>query len=116
MLAEHETVAIPFETMAELTGRGHSVTIFLSQYPGEPSVLPRPAQPEPLADLYSLHVTDMGLVITYRWVWDEQALAWDQRPPLVAETLQLAREMVPPGARQIPCPREFGLELYEVLA
>jgi hypothetical protein len=109
------TVVLAFETMAQVTGRAPRGEIFLSQYPGEPTVLPPPA-PEPFADLYSLHVTDMGLVITYRWVWDEQAQIWDQHLPLIAETLQLARENVPPGARQILCPPEFGIELYEVLS
>jgi len=108
------TVAIPYESMAALTGAGDvpAETIFLSRYPGEPAVMP-PA-PEPPADLYSLHVTDMGLVVTYRWVWDDQAQVWDQQPPLVAETLEFARENVPPGAVQIHCPPEFGIELYEV--
>jgi hypothetical protein len=111
---EHATIAIAFETMAELTGRAPAVTLFLSRYPGEPEILPPAADPGLVVELYSLHVTDMGLVITYRWWWDEQAQAWDQQAPLVSETVELALEMVPAGAVEIPCPREFGLRLFEV--
>lgn len=115
MELEGATIAIPFESMAELTGRAPRVTVFMSRYPGEPPILP-PAPGEP--DYYSHHISDTGDVITYRWEWLAAAEDWIQRSPLFAENVAVARLNVPPEAVRVPlserCPVKEAFEIWMV--
>lgn len=97
---EGATVAIPFESMAELTGVVPRVTLFLSRYPGEAQTLP----PAPEPDVVSIHPhrLQLGKWLVFEWRWSVELDDWQQqRPPFVAPSLREAIEYVPPGFDEI---------------
>lgn len=87
-------------------------TIYFSRFPdaATPGALPLVEQPEtpPPAlarrpTYYSLHITDTGLVLVYRWS-PVGEVGWVQQSPLVADSVML-------GAANVPTDATFLLEI-----
>jgi hypothetical protein len=100
MLLERATVAIPFESMAQLTGRAPRETVFLSRYPGEPVMLP----PAPDPDVVSIHPhrLQLGNWLVFEWTFDAELDDWQQQgPPFVVPSMREAIEYVPPGFDEV---------------
>lgn len=65
-------------------------------------------------EIYLLRITPARLVTTVR-VTIGQDGTWNEHTPIFAESMELAREMVPPGATlRTDCPREYADEAWEV--
>lgn len=68
----------------------------------------------PPPELYLLRITPARLVTTVR-VTIGQDGKWTEHTPIFAESMDLAREMVPQGATlRTDCPREYADECWEV--
>lgn len=86
--------------------------IFLSKYPGEPHFIPLPRSPEVVS--IHPHLLHDGRCLVFEWAWNPALEDYEQIAVANVASLEHARQHVPPRAETMPCPAEFGLEIWRV--